>query len=289
MWTAARGRFGLLYSFFCCFVALSPCFVAHGWRTLPMLGIWLSGAGARWYFDDRQVVTDTIVFGILIAIAVKEGLSDVVLKTWEELDVPVSARPWNLMTCVAILLALNTLRSRYRAYCKGSTSKVLPDDVSPWTVPYPKARIFPSQIKHVRMFPKRHSFEYSYLQCGFPIIPGGVFADGTEIGCGHDLRLGNWWLRIRAEDYLSRGNMALGFYGRLRLFLREQVCDPERAPPYRTIIIVQVLRLAACRRCRMVICLPRHCTSLSGLRFQPCIVLVHLRLRKSASKDDCRG
>jgi hypothetical protein len=36
-------------------------------------------------------------------------------------------------------------------------------------------------------------------------------------------------LRIKAEDYLSRGRGHLGFYGKLKLFLRENVCV-ERFP-----------------------------------------------------------
>jgi hypothetical protein len=232
MWTATRGRFGLLCPLVCCFVALVYRVLVDGWQTLPLLGIWLLGTGARLYSDDRQIITDAIVFSALNA---KEGLMNLVLKTWKELDVPMSVRPWDYTSGLAVLVLLFTLLSRYRAYCIGTAPKGLPDGVTPWTLPYPKARIFPSQIKHARMFPKRHSFEYSYLQCGFPVIPGGVLADGTEVGCGHDLRIGSWWLRIRAEDYLSRGNTALGFYGKLRLFLGEQVCIPtEPLTGYRT-------------------------------------------------------
>ncbi|UPX20063.1 uncharacterized protein EKO05_0010309 [Ascochyta rabiei] len=72
------------------------------------------------------------------------------------------------------------------------------------------------------MFPKRHAFEYSYLQCGFPVIPGGVNADGRDVATGTDQELGSWWLRVRAADYLTRGNRKLGFYGKLQTFMRDQ-------------------------------------------------------------------
>ncbi|KAF1848946.1 uncharacterized protein K460DRAFT_304585 [Cucurbitaria berberidis CBS 394.84] len=72
------------------------------------------------------------------------------------------------------------------------------------------------------MFPKRHAFKYSYLQCGFPIVPTSTTADGTDVSDGRDQELGSWWLRVRANDYLERGNGALGFYGKLKLYLREQ-------------------------------------------------------------------
>ncbi|KAF3041303.1 hypothetical protein E8E12_004590 [Didymella heteroderae] len=77
------------------------------------------------------------------------------------------------------------------------------------------------------MFPKRHAFEYSYLQCGFPIIPGGVDADGHDVATGTDQELGSWWLRIRAVDYLMRGNGKAGFYGKLQTFMRQHNVDDD--------------------------------------------------------------
>ncbi|KAF2832612.1 hypothetical protein CC86DRAFT_341260 [Ophiobolus disseminans] len=50
-------------------------------------------------------------------------------------------------------------------------------------------------------------------------------ADGTEVGLGEDRLLGCWWMRIKAEDYLERGNDALGFYGKLKKYLQSQNVD----------------------------------------------------------------
>ncbi|KAJ4372972.1 hypothetical protein N0V83_003263 [Neocucurbitaria cava] len=72
------------------------------------------------------------------------------------------------------------------------------------------------------MFPKRHTFGYSYLQCGYPIVPVRTTAGGTDISNGLDRELGSWWLRVRADDYLERGNGSLGFYGKLKMYLRDQ-------------------------------------------------------------------
>jgi hypothetical protein len=222
MWTAARGRFGLLYPLFCCFFTLSPCFIVDGWQMSPLLAIWAFGAVARWFFHDRQIVTDSIVFAIVYAVLTRGELKDTIVGRWEGLDISVVAAWWVLISYFAIPLAALALLLRWRASRKPTNSN-FPDGISAWTLQYPKIRIFPSQIKHARMFPKRHAFEYSYLQCGFPVIPGGVMADGTDVGSGDDLQIGSWWLRIRAEDYLSRGNGALGFYGKLQSYLREQV------------------------------------------------------------------
>jgi hypothetical protein len=227
MWTAARGRFGLLYPLFCCFFALSPCFIVDGWQMSPLLAIWAFGAVARWFSHDRQIVTDCIVFAILYGILARGELKDTIVVRWEGLDMSVVSAWWVLISYFAIPLAAIALFLRWRAYRKPTNSK-FPDGMSAWTLQYPKTRIFPSQIKHARMFPKRHAFEYSYLQCGFPVIPSGVMADGTDVGSGDDLQIGSWWLRIRAEDYLNRGTGALGFYSKLQSYLREQVCGIGR-------------------------------------------------------------
>ncbi|KAF1830859.1 hypothetical protein BDW02DRAFT_506587 [Decorospora gaudefroyi] len=83
------------------------------------------------------------------------------------------------------------------------------------------------------MFPKRHAFAYSYLQCGYPIIPNGTTHNGAEFPSGEDRHLGSWWLRARAEDYLERGNGARGFYWKLKTYLKAQhVEDSEWSYAY---------------------------------------------------------
>ncbi|KAF1939482.1 hypothetical protein EJ02DRAFT_352156 [Clathrospora elynae] len=83
------------------------------------------------------------------------------------------------------------------------------------------------------MFPKRHTFAYSYLQCGYPIVPSGIKYSGFEFSSGEDQVLGKWWLRVRAEDYLERGNGERGFYWKLKSYLKEQhVKDSEWSYAY---------------------------------------------------------
>ncbi|KAH7383870.1 hypothetical protein BKA66DRAFT_417271 [Pyrenochaeta sp. MPI-SDFR-AT-0127] len=72
------------------------------------------------------------------------------------------------------------------------------------------------------MFPKRHGFGYSYLQCGYPIIPSATRTTVTDAPVARDRELGSWWLRVKASDYLERGNGTVGFYNKLRLYLRGQ-------------------------------------------------------------------
>jgi len=223
MWTTLRGHVGLFYPLFCSFVALASCVVVDGWQTSPLLAIWAAGAGMRWYSGDGQAATDCVFFGSLNAYLARKEFKSIAWRDWEELDKSVAVGSWFLFSRIAIPLVLIGLFYRWQTYRKEATSKQLPEGVSEWTMQHPKARIFPCQTKHARMFPKRHAFEYSYLQCGFPIIPAGVMTNGTEVGLGADCVLGNWWLRIKAEDYLERGHGACGFYGKLKMYLQNQV------------------------------------------------------------------
>ena len=111
----------------------------------------------------------------------------------------------------------------WHAHGKSKTSVEIPPNALKWTTKYPKSKIFPCQTTHVRMFPKKHAFRYSYLQCGYPIVPDATTVGGIDFSVGRDRYLGSWWLRARADDHLDRGNGHLGFYGKLKMYLREQV------------------------------------------------------------------
>jgi hypothetical protein len=84
-----------------------------------------------------------------------------------------------------------------------------------------KPLVFPCQTTHTRLFPKIHSFAYSYLQVGIPIGWQGSVATiiGAEEGSKH-----RSWFNIDAADYLARGDGSLGFKGKLQAYLETQVC-----------------------------------------------------------------
>ena len=92
-----------------------------------------------------------------------------------------------------------------------------PKPVSPINIPL----IIPGRISHARLFPKHHSFSYSYLMVGIPI---------------HSPNRGNWvlsidqrawwkrgWLRVEAADHLGRGCDKDGIHSKLRSYLESQV------------------------------------------------------------------
>ncbi|KAF2492347.1 DUF1365-domain-containing protein [Lophium mytilinum] len=96
----------------------------------------------------------------------------------------------------------------------------------------PKSRlkplIFPCRTTHTRTFPKRHSFEYSYLLVGVPVpwngIKTGILSTDQE---DTSKRSRKGWLQIRAEDYLERGGAELGLHGKLRETLKAQGVDDD--------------------------------------------------------------
>ncbi|XPS95525.1 hypothetical protein M3J09_004813 [Ascochyta lentis] len=181
---------------------------------------WALGAGVRRYYGDRQLAADCWVFGAVAAWLTREQLKGFLQKSWDASGATVGSSMVVLAlftTSLAILASTSQRKSGNDANL-GKVSK----DINKWTLQYPKARVFPCETKHARMFPKRHAFEYSYLQCGFPVIPGGVTADGLDIATGTDQEIGSWWLRVKAADYLNRGDGKIGFYGKLQAFMRDQ-------------------------------------------------------------------
>lgn len=189
----------------------------------PPLATWALGAGARESFGDRQLTTDCWFFGVMTAWLAREQLT-VYLRKSLDVSTATLGSSMVVLALITVPLAIHGIRSRCNSSNNRDTDD-LPEDIGKWTLQYPKGRIFPCETKHARMFPKRHAFQYSYLQCGFPIIPGGVTSDGRDIATGADQELGSWWLCVQASDYLTRGNGKTGFYGKLQAFLRAQKVD----------------------------------------------------------------
>lgn len=93
--------------------------------------------------------------------------------------------------------------------------------------------IFPCRTSHTRLFPKKHSFSYSYLYVGIPVGWRGsvrsVLSANIETSSSagndqvaHPLREKKAWLRVEAADYLNRGGAHLGLQGKLHEYLVSQ-------------------------------------------------------------------
>ena len=101
-----------------------------------------------------------------------------------------------------------------------------------------KPLIFPCQTSHTRIFPKIHSFSYSYLQVGIPVgwqgsVGSMVSADLDHMppaDSDHPRKLQRAWFSVEAADHLERGNAHLGLQGKLHNYLKSEGECPEDYP-----------------------------------------------------------
>lgn len=100
-----------------------------------------------------------------------------------------------------------------------------PSNTSPWTGPG-KVLLIPGLTTHSRLFPEKHSFDYSYLVVGIPVgwegISGGMVSSYSKTHSWSSLSRKGWY-HIDPEDYLDRGNRDLGLRGKLDAYLKSQV------------------------------------------------------------------
>lgn len=91
--------------------------------------------------------------------------------------------------------------------------------------PFPPL-LFPSKTTHMRLFPQKHGFGYSYLLVGVPVGWRGTI--GSLISVDEHLlpqrRRKNGWFHVRAADYLERGGEGVDLKTKLSEYLRSQVC-----------------------------------------------------------------
>jgi hypothetical protein len=96
-----------------------------------------------------------------------------------------------------------------------------------------KPMFFPCRTSHVRMFPKKHGFSYSYLLVGIPVgwwgSVGGMLSADTEKGQTSwymkllSLRPGGAWFTVNGDDYLGRDHVEGGLQGKLKNYLESEV------------------------------------------------------------------
>lgn len=96
--------------------------------------------------------------------------------------------------------------------------------------------LIPCRTTHRRLFPKKHSFSYSYLTVGIPVefrgrINGMIGVDETPVSpFGGLIPFANVllrsWYYIQASDHFQRGHDGLGLQGKLSLFLQSEVQLP---------------------------------------------------------------
>lgn len=228
---------------------------------------------AFWYigfkYDPQGVATDLkIVAGVLL---------------WIYRDTLYSKCVW--IVAIALLLCttaycivrqLNNGTSESHTEKLGAVMRKTQDSALPNTL---KPLVFPCRTTHTRMFPKTHSFSYSYLFVGIPVgwhgSLGSLLSAGLE-GCFTEtekIKIAQQqqpsWFNVEAGDYLERGSHGLGLKGKLDMYLKSQVCSSQYLNSAAT------LKAITERRSRgLCSCLPCYCTQIPWVFFQPGIVLV---------------
>ena len=139
-----------------------------------------------------------------------------------------------------------------------------------------KPLLFPCRTSHTRMFPKKHSFSYSYLFVGIPIGWRGSVGDVLSA----DLESLPWrgrkpktaWFSVESADHLSRGDNVNGLQGKLDAYLESEVGDTYcNHPPLALIFSTERKSRGLCP------CISHHCTSFLRLCFQSCFLLVSIQ------------
>jgi len=103
-----------------------------------------------------------------------------------------------------------------------------------------KVVLFPCRTTHTRLFPKKHSFSYSYLVVGIPVGWEGAVGGMVSAGVKNSGGFWSWlspkaaprkgWYDVDASDYLERGNGHLGLRGKLDAYLDSQVGSNSKGP-----------------------------------------------------------
>lgn len=99
-----------------------------------------------------------------------------------------------------------------------------------WQGPH-RPYLIPCRTSHTRLFPKKHSFSYSYLTVGVPVgykgtMNGLVKTDmpPSTSRIGWLLRPLFWrWFSVRACDHLQRGHKELDLRAKLNNYLASEV------------------------------------------------------------------
>ena len=91
-----------------------------------------------------------------------------------------------------------------------------------------KPLVFPCRTSHTRIFPKTHSFSYSYLFVGIPVGWRGyvntvLSADLKSLPWSDRQSSQTGWFNVDSADHLARGDSVHGLQGKLDEYLRTQV------------------------------------------------------------------
>lgn len=174
--------------------------------------------------DSQGVWSDAEWIIIFTILAARGLLWDFIVAKLSILREYPSAPACAIVTFLALRLA-SVFYYMLGSQVKPDIQPVSKDDTT--ATSFLKPLIFPSRTSHARLFPKKHSFSYSYLLVGVSVGWRGVVGpllsvDEDDAARGATSGRGAW-LSVRAEDHLHRGYDHRGLKGKLESFLATQV------------------------------------------------------------------
>ena len=191
----------------------------------------LAGNAAIWYmrfrYDGQGAKND-----LFLLIGVYALLYRSLIWSWGFYVVP---QGWvSVVTCSAALGFVSILYGMWKVtdwnYIQGDKGAAIQEKGS---AGFLKPLIFPCRTTHTRLFPRKHSFSYSYLYVGIPIgwqgsVKTFLSADIEALTCANNdrgerpRREKTAWLSVEGRDYLNRGGARLGLHGKLHEYLVSQ-------------------------------------------------------------------
>lgn len=188
------------------------------WLTLPTLAFWI----LLWKLRNKNDPTrhqDAIVFLAFLGWRCLGLFRAVVTLSLSSFSDSITATYFLAIT-VTGGAGLAVIRALFRP--QGEDDQNVTND-HPW--------ILPSRTTHTRIFPKTHSFAYSYLLVSVPV--------GFEGRCGSLISVGNvknkGWLHVQGSDYLDRSSSETTLEAKLNEYLQSQVQYSPSTPYYRSL------------------------------------------------------
>ena len=164
-------------------------------------------------FPHRGLLLYGLATSLLTFLIGGYSSSLILLTVWLRIYTSFQSRAFILVTSAAIPISLILWhRSNSQQH------PIKPQDPPPIVDPGPLIPlILPCRTTHTRLFPKKHSLSYSYLQVGIPI---GWRGSNSILGIDDSRQTP--WLNIRAADHLARDQTESSLDGKLSVYLSSQ-------------------------------------------------------------------
>lgn len=131
---------------------------------------------------------------------------------------------WEVLALLGTCAVLAGIGVRWERRHQESHLKTIPE-IEPFDDDFLQPMLLPCRTTHTRLFPKRHSFSYSYLLVGVPVgwrgTIGSLLSVDTQILSPKERRKG--WFHISGADYLDRDGSGLDLKAKVASYLQSQV------------------------------------------------------------------